>query len=218
MCEKSRHASWAVCMTAVVLLAAPARAAAAEVAAGAGSSAGPGADAIVGFDQRGAYLGEERRALESPAFYEAVGRPDLAASYRRTRAWRLALLVAGGAAVCFGGLWYLGQAAEEADERSHDADRLAACYLGGPSERNPACHPLRTSHDPMGPLMFVAGGGVAFLIGAFLNPEPVSPQARIDLAERHNRLLHERREPTAPIVPSAFVLPGGGGVRLSARF
>jgi hypothetical protein len=154
--------------------------------------------------------GKYKKPLEGASFYEVVGHPELADSYRRTRNWKLGLALGGGA-LFLGGLTYgvLGIL-----DDGCSAGRLGAA-VGGDG----VCSRDYTQ--------LIVGGGVALVgvlagtVGLTLNPHPVDATGARQLADEFNRRLREGASlPARPpeLQAGLFARPGGGGVALGGRF
>jgi len=141
-----------------------------------------------------------RTPIEGADFYEAVDRPDLAASYRTRNAVHLALGL-GGLVVAMGGDAYVLSGMNFG--ACHDLPLLTPAYQACAARADDE----RASKAAIG-LGIAAVGSVAFFVGAFLDPHPVDAPTRRRLADEHNRKLG-----VTPLVG-----PGGGGVQIDGRF
>jgi hypothetical protein len=160
------------------------------------------------------YEGKYKKPIEGAEFYEKVGRPDLASSYRTRTGWRWGLMIAGYGAV-LGGMTYglaVGLSCSKKGEYGICEERnYSAVYIG---------------------LAIMGAGSIVGFIGQlFINPHPVSaPEAR-ELADKRNQRLREelgitenrrasgsRASPAGVISLSPYVAPGGGGLLLGVSF
>lgn len=155
-----------------------------------------------------AYQGKYKKHLEGDAFYEAVGRSDLAAQYRSRRTRRTLLLTGGSLAAVGGGTMTLfglmGPCVKE-DARSF------------------AC--LERDKGLLVPGLVLAGGGmVALLMGATTEPHPVdAPEVR-RIADEYNQKLkgelglaeapRRHASPGLELQVGALLTPGGGALVL----
>ncbi len=155
-----------------------------------------------------AYQGKSRVPLEGEAFYQAIGRTDLADSYRARSGTRLGLLLGGGAVTLGGTAMMLGG-------------------IGGRCVReNAASYDcLQREHQELlipGILLGTAGA-VAMVVGAALQSHPVEVLEARRLAEEYNEKLKGElglAEAPAPartrgtrveVSVGGALLPRGGG-------
>ena len=163
------------------------------------------------------YLGPYKKPLEGEAFYRVVGREDLADTYARRDSARWSLLVGGGV-LALGGLGYMAHeldAQEDCDVFGNDFD--------GCLDRNE-----QRADEAVTVMLVLAGvGSVAMGVGLAIDPEPVGPARRRELAAEHNASLRQdlglsARRSRAPQPRSYSVAPyftrGGGGVALALTF
>ena len=109
------------------------------------------------------FRGEDREPLPGASFYEVLGRPDLAAEYRRKASVRTIVMLTAIAPVIGGTILFVANAA--------GAQSRGTYIVGG----------------------VVAGVGVAGLIGAAaMDPEPVDATTARRLARDYNLELAER--------------------------
>jgi len=165
-----------------------------------------------------AWRGIYGKPLPGADFYDAVGRPDLAASYRSRSHLRTALAVpgltiaVGGTVAMFTGLEMLATSKPGSNGRMKTALNvfLAGCIA-----------------EPL--------GGVLALPAMAVNPDPVSVPEILQLADEHNRALRESlglpvsdEEMDAPARATATpapklalgiqLAPGGAGLSLTTTF
>jgi hypothetical protein len=112
-------------------------------------------------------------SVTGAAFYESVGRPDLATSYRTRFGLKLASRIAGAVAIVSGGLWLVYQRVDEG----------LANDCGG-SNSPPVC-----DRTHWGPDLVMLGGLAALIVPAFFDTEPVSAAERARLARGASRDL-----------------------------
>ena len=148
--------------------------------------------------------------LEGAEFYEYVGHPDLASSYRTRSGVRLGFYV-GGLLALLGGAGYL----------------LAG--LGDPVDTDPdAPSPIEDRLWVSVGLM--AGGGLLMAVPAFINPHPVSPVEARKLADEFNTGLKKelglsarapapsREDRAVAVRLSPWTARSAGGLSLSLEF
>ena len=154
-------------------------------------------------------LYQQGKPLNGARFYEVVGRPELAKSYRGRMGARIGLMAGGGAVTLGGGLMALLTLSPGC------AVYNAATFT---------CVQTRTPSLVVPGLVVGGVGLVALMVGAFINPNPVGPQEAVELAQEYNRKLDATSEApkttktTKKEAPSmSFALaPTAGGV--SAAF
>jgi hypothetical protein len=138
------------------------------------------------------------------AFYEAVGRHDLALAYDRRSTGKNVLRAVGAAAAVGGGLWMLGRAFMN---RLEDPDYcVTACNPGN-----------ETSDSYLGPGLTMLAGAGLYMASSAISVDPVDFQGRRGLAHAAFR----RRYPELLTSMNVGVVPaerGGGNVVLSGRF
>jgi hypothetical protein len=149
------------------------------------------------------------RKLSSVEFYEAVDRPDLAATYRRRTVigWTVALT---GTAVALGAsTWAL-----------FASGKPSKCEIGSPDFSPCLDRETDADHRRLVTSGVVMGGGlVVSLVGLYIvaNRHPTSMNESHDLADAHNAKLRKRRGlPSATLAP--YAAPDGGGLAMSGRF
>ena len=123
------------------------------------------------------YLGEMKQPLEGAAFYKAVGRDDLAASYE-SRSTRRTLFMVSGVVLGLASIYPLTQ---------FDA---SACDLGTPGYR--ACEDEQQSRNQdmlIATTVLMGAGTLAYMIGYYTDEHPVSDDTRRQLASEHNAEL-----------------------------
>lgn len=149
------------------------------------------------------YQGEMHRAIDGPEFYEIVGRPDLAESYRRNRR-RARIYAFGGLGAALGG--------------------IVMFAIGHANENGIGDQVLE-----YGGLALVVGGLGVSLYGFYLdvNPDPTSKQERYDLAAEYNAKLRKKyglpvssRAPRhhAEVAVAPYLVGDSAGLVLSGRF
>jgi hypothetical protein len=161
------------------------------------------------------FLGEAGEPIDGAAFYRAVGREDLADRYARRRAARTGLMWGGGIVALSAAVPVLYLGTSDCGEEPgfcKDESGLLLALAGG----------------------MALGGAVAFLVGWKLDPHPVYPTVRRDLARSHNQRLgaappvpDEAAEPDelrdAPAPAGAWLLvptvgPSSAGLTLALTF
>ncbi len=110
-------------------------------------------------DELHPYQGRARRSLEGSAFYDVVGRPDLASAYRTRSAIRWTSLATSTALVVAGAVSIFVMEA------------------------------TRDNRDFILPISLFVGGAAAATVYPFLDPHPVSAREARELAEEHNERL-----------------------------
>lgn len=164
-----------------------------------------------------AMRGERREDIDGPAFYELVGRPDLADAYRARRKLRMASLVAVGVgtAVTVYGLVSFASATNHAAACRSDRPDYFDCFDAGmEADHAAAMTNVRTMAFGMG--ISVVGG----LVRYFVAKEPVSNETRRGLADVYNRELRERlgiRE-VSHVEVDPYATSTGGGLAVSGSF
>ena len=132
------------------------------------------------------------------AFYERVGRPDLAAAYR-VRLHRQNRRVAFATVVALGGV-AIGDGILLVNPHWNDDQKLGAFAGGTALALAGSGLLLRAAHDPV---------------------HPVSPEEIASLAEAYNAQLREELglpPPTASLRVTPFAAVNGAGVAITARF
>jgi len=162
------------------------------------------------------YQGKYKRPLAGVDFYRAIGRGDLVKQYEDRAALKTGLMVGGGLAVLAGLI-----------TASVVASSQVTTYPSIPpgSFEVPTCS-ASTAIDPafgwvaMGSIV---AGGIVFISGAGIDPDPVGTVGKRQLAETYNRELWQRlsTEPHADAV-DVHVVPhlekGGAGLSIAVRF
>lgn len=148
--------------------------------------------------------------LEGAHFYEVVGREDLARQYRSRATTRTGLLLGGGVATAAGTVMAL-------------ATMLPTCAIW--DARAQTCLQTRVPNLVVPGLVMAGAGFVALMVGAFFQPDPVSPKARYELAEEYNRGVDARRAGAASreverprVTLGVAPTPGGVSAALSLTF
>jgi len=162
-----------------------------------------------------AHQGELKVRLEEPRFYELVGRPDLAATYRARHSRMIGYATASGilfvasAGLGIKAIWTVAHpdrdACDQFDFECHRAAEDAAADHAKP-------YAIATG---------LAFAGMAVSMFASLHyyrdRHPVTEAEAKGLAARHNNdLRHRLGLPTAELVP--YASPAGGGLTLSGQF
>ncbi|MFH0900293.1 MAG: hypothetical protein V2A73_06665 [Pseudomonadota bacterium] len=124
------------------------------------------------------YRGKQRAPLPGIAFYEAIGRSDLAAIYRSQQTTRRLLGVGAVIGAAWGGVFFLLALAQQCDD-------------GWYYESSKQCEARRDELQVLGGTGLVIGA-LAGLSAAATDPNPVSASERRLLAQKHNRMLRER--------------------------
>jgi hypothetical protein len=162
------------------------------------------------------YQGKYKKPLPGVDFYRAVGRPDLVKQYEDRAALRTGVLVGGGLAMLAGTIAATVIASGQTTTCSAIAPgSFALPTCTGPSPVDPAVGFLAVGG--------IVGGGIALIVGASIDPDPMGTVGKRELAESYNRDLWQRvsTEPHADGV-DVHVLPivekDGGGVSVAVRF
>jgi hypothetical protein len=148
--------------------------------------------------------------IDGAAFYEAVGRPDLASSYRMRHGLSVASWIVGGVSLGVGAFaWVLIRTVEAAGTGIF-------CTVGIVTETgNPsACQ--KPDETLWVPDLMMAGGLALIVAPAFWSNDPVSPEEKEELA----RDIVARARPERGVMWSFAPAPGGQGgtLSLSGRF
>jgi hypothetical protein len=169
----------------------------------------------IAFDGRGAYVGVTRRRLEGDALYDAVGRHDLASSYRGRAVARGVLFIGGATTGTLGLLWMIGDSVGASFSsglsslcRDFTPDRSS---IPG-SRSDGSCRDSYRRSD--GPIYSFAIAGTLLLAGSLIPEHPVGPAEREELARTHNHGLR----PDAELTVTPYLLPDMGGVVVGGRF
>lgn len=162
-----------------------------------------------------AHRGELQVRLDEPRFYELVGRPDLAATYRARHdraigyATASGVLLVASAALGVKAIW---TAAHPDASRCGEFD--FACHVAADDAAVDHAKPYAIATG----LAFA--GMAATMLASFhyyRNRHPVTETEAKGLAARHNHDLRRRLGlPTAELVP--YAAPAGGGLTLSGQF
>jgi hypothetical protein len=162
------------------------------------------------------YQGKYKKPLVGEDFYRALGRSDLVKQYEDRAAMKTGLMVGGGLAVLAG---VIG-ASIVASSQGPSCTPITPGSFEMPTCTTPA--PLDPAYGWLSVGSIVAGG-IAFIVGAGIDPDPVGTVGKRQLAETYNRDLWQRltAEPHADgvdvrVVP--HVEKDGGGVSLAVRF
>ena len=162
-----------------------------------------------------AHQGELNVRLDEPRFYELVGRPDLAATYRARHSRMIGYATASGVllatstALGFKAIWTAGHPDESrCDELDFN------CHVAAQD----------TAVDHAKPYAVAAGIAFAGMAATmftswhyYRNRHPVTEVEAKGLAARHNNdLRHRLGLPTAELVP--YASPSGGGLTVSGQF
>ena len=169
-----------------------------------------------------AYQGKDMKPLEGSAFYERVGRSDLALAYQRKQGLKVGLTATGG---IFFGLGVLVEVVA-----------LAAASSGGCSSSTYfGCIGSRIEADAAGKVALIGlgliAGGTGLLVGGFvINPNPVSDAEARRLVDEYNQRLKERLGVSAKpestpeqrekvrIALAPAISTSGGGLSLQVSF
>jgi hypothetical protein len=140
--------------------------------------------------------------LKGAAFYEAVGRRDLADDYRARRGAKAFGRVLGGITLgVSSAFWVLGSALASSPDSNCGRDPHGASCAANRSE-------LLVSEIAM------AVGLGLLVVPAFWSTEPVSDEQKVELVREAAR----KQTPGIDLRVSAAPLPGGGTVRVGGRF
>jgi hypothetical protein len=147
------------------------------------------------------YEGKYQKPLEDDAFYRKLKRLDLAEAYQNKQNTRVALGVLGGGAVV-GGIVLMFSALEDPEE-------IYRVPVGG---------------------VVMTAGLVGMLVGAYMNPHPVTPSEARRLADEYNETLRGGlglpSDAVEPVKPKPVIQarlspvwgPDGAGLRLQGTF
>jgi hypothetical protein len=162
-----------------------------------------------------AHQGELKVRLDEPRFYELVGRPDLAATYRARHdrmigyATATGALLAASAALGLKAIWTAGHP-DESRCGEFDFDCHAAADDAAVDHARPYAVAAGLAFAGMAATMFVS-------LHYYRNRHPVTEDEAKGLAARHNHDLRRRLGlPTAELVP--YAAPSGGGLTVSGQF
>jgi hypothetical protein len=138
----------------------------------------------------------EAGRLRGAGFYEAMGRPDLASSYRHRRAAKIAVVSAGGGVAVAGIALLLGEIVFTG------VDSALRCWTLGSALDPSSAPPCPREEISPWPVALVGVGAAVALVGAIIPIDPLTP------TERHALQLG--------VAPAA--LGDGGSVLLRGRF
>jgi len=162
-----------------------------------------------------AHQGELKVRLAEPRFYELVGRPDLAATYRARHDRMIGYVTATGvllvasAALGVKAIWTAGHP-DESRCGQFDFDCHVAADDAAVDHAKPYAVAAGLAFAGMVTTMFVG-------FHYYRNRHPVTEDEAKGLAARHNHDLRRRLGlPTADLVP--YAAPSGGGLTLSGQF
>lgn len=179
--------------------------------------------------------GKYGEMLRGPAFYDYVGKPDDAKTYRSRQRTRGILGATGGALVLGGGAYALlgqqqdpyspsvdtGPCKQYTDEKGHIDDGFTTCSDA-----------IRNDNDNVviaGEIVMIVGSVVLFA-PLFIAPDPHKTNERERMVDEYNEALMKElgldtvssieadRPAIAEVSAGGWVAPGGGGVMLSGRF
>ncbi|MFN7144679.1 MAG: hypothetical protein ACK4YP_12965 [Myxococcota bacterium] len=135
--------------------------------------------------------GRYGEALSGPKFYEYLGRPDDAATFRKRQTVRVGTMIGGIAGVGAGGALLLAMRTDPYGpggcDRFYDED-----YFETPASDR--CYADAEKQNAMATLV---GGGVmglgtiAIMVPLFIDPHPVKTNERSRLVDEHNEKLRE---------------------------
>jgi hypothetical protein len=164
-----------------------------------------------------AMRGERREDIDGPAFYELVGRPDLADAYRTRRKVRIAGLVTSGvgAAVAVYGLVSFATAEDHTAACDWERPDYHDCFKAGmDADHAETMGNIRTIGVGMG--IAVVGG----LVWRFVAKDPVDNDTRRGLAAVYNRELRERLgiPEVSRVEVNPYASASGGGIAITGQF
>lgn len=164
-----------------------------------------------------AMRGERRENIDGPAFYELVGRPDLADAYRTRRKVRIAGLVTSGVGVAVAVYGFVSLATAEDHTAACDWDRADYhdCFKASmDADHAETMGNFRTIGLGMG--IAVVGG----LVWRFVAKEPVDNDTRRGLAAVYNRELRERLgiPDVSRVEVNPYASASGGGIAVTGQF
>jgi hypothetical protein len=139
------------------------------------------------------------KPLTGERFYEVVGKPDLAETYRRRMGTRVGLMVGGGVATVGGVAVAL-------------ATMMPKCAVF--DGRSSTCIQEQFPNLVAPGLVIGALGLTTFLVGALLRADPVGPAEAYQLSEDYNRKVDGGVKVSAAVVPT----PNGVNATLAVRF
>ena len=141
--------------------------------------------------------------LEGAAFYDAVGRPDLAHRYRTRQGWKTGSRVIGGISLGLGALaWVVARSVEFTFGSS-------ACGVGAAlGDMSPCTPAYKTLWVPD---LMMAGGLALLIVPSLWSNDPVSLEEKL-------RLANEAGTRGVSWNVSAAPAPGGGTIVLGGRF
>jgi len=126
-------------------------------------------------------LGPAASRLSGPAFYEAMGRPDLASRYRRRRATKIAVMSAGGGVAVAGVVLTLGDILLTELGNSLRCTSVGWGYpfpwlIPPESTSTPTCQ--RDEANPWPFLIMIGAGMATTIVGATIEVDPLTPAER----------------------------------------
>jgi hypothetical protein len=175
--------------------------------------------------------GKYGEALKGAKFYEYVGKPEYAATYKKRQLTR-GVLFAAGAAVAAGGGAYWGAGLQETAESYKGQGSPCWGLLDGDYEETPEYRTCaKKITDANKTVTMVAGtlvglGTVTLIVPFFIDAHPVKSNERSRLVDEYNDALKKElglasfgAAPSAPqYAAGAWATPSGGGVTLSGEF
>jgi|JI6StandDraft_1071083.scaffolds.fasta_scaffold20023_4 hypothetical protein len=168
--------------------------------------------------------GEQRESIDGADFYDAVGRPDLASSYRNRRNLRIGFGIGAGALVVFGLYEFWKSSSLHDDTIDNNDCPLGDGYIACVERDYVADQELLDESDSRfrtGLIGIGAGVIIGVIVQRYVRSHPVSDDERRFLVTKYNRSLRERLgipEPRILDVGPYAAGGGGGGVVVTGQF
>lgn len=168
--------------------------------------------------------GEQRESLDGADFYDAVGRPDLADSYRTRRNLYIGGGIAAGALLAYGIYEVVTSLSIRSDTFDNDDCQLGGDFAACVERDRIADQKLEDEADVHLRRALIGGGiglGVGLIAGAiYKRRHPVSDDERRFLVIKYNRSLRARLGIPEPQILDVGPYAGadGGGVVVTGRF
>jgi hypothetical protein len=153
------------------------------------------------------YQGKFKKPIDGQAFYALVGREDLASTYGARSTAKTVAVVGGGTGLLAGLVVMMAPlVSPEPCESDFTLETFTACH----DRRSAAMKSGLVTGSVIGGV-----GAVALIIGAAINPHPVTPAEARELADGYNKKLKKELGITE-VTP--VVGPNGGGLAVAGRF
>lgn len=173
-------------------------------------------------------------ALRGPAFYDYIGRPDDAATYRSRQLTR-GLVALGGVALLGGGTAYLITGLQRVPNELDGTDQVCGEALGsgsgGLAEFNECRQEIVDANTPVQIVGYslVGIGGLTLLAPLFISPDPHKTNERERMVDEFNEALmkelgldtlaaRDDRPAIAEVRAGGWASPTGGGLVVAGKF